>query len=105
MIKKQKKTILFIYPNLVTEAPITLATLGAFAKQMGWKVATSVNTFRKPLKPSDFVAAAKKTHASLVSISMFTFQVLEQYKIIAELKKAGFLVVVGGPHPTDRPQE
>ena len=97
--------LLLIYPTMITETPMTFAMLSAVAKQEGWNTATCINTFKKPLKVEDFVNSAKKFRADLVGISMLTFEVLFIYEIIKALKKEGFIVMVGGPHPTDIPEE
>lgn len=96
---------LLVYPTLISEAPMTLAMLGAVLKQEGCNVFTCVNTFKKPLSVDDFVHRAREVRADIVGISMLTFEVLFIYKIVRALKRAGFLVVLGGPHPTDCPEE
>ncbi len=100
-----QRNILFIYPGMITEAPMTLGMLGAVAKQEGWKAHAMVNTFKKPLAVEDYVHKAHEVKANLVGITMLTFNALETYKIVAGLKEAGFPVIMGGPHPTDNPQE
>ena len=97
--------MLFISPTLITEAPMTIAMLSAIAKEEGWETDSCVNTFKKPLSVEDFVEHAKRFEASIVAISMLTFDVLFVYKIIQALKKNKFKVIVGGPHPTDCPKE
>lgn len=99
------KRVLLIAPTLISEAPITLAMLSAVLKEEGFEVATAVNTFKKPMRIQDFVAAAKRFNASIVGINMLTFEVLFVYELIKGLKKNGIFVIVGGPHPTDCPQE
>lgn len=99
------KNFLLIYPTQVTEAPMTLAMLGAVLKQEGWKVHTLVNTFKKPLTLVDFVRKAKEVRADFVGISMITFDVLAVYEIVRTLKTFGFKVIMGGAHPTVCPQE
>src|SRR3990167_5869529 len=99
------KNFLLIYPTLISEAPIALAMLGAILKQEGFNVFTCVNTFKKPLDLEDFVERAREVKADYVGISMMTFEVLFVYKITKALKNAGFTVIMGGPHPTDCPQE
>jgi anaerobic magnesium-protoporphyrin IX monomethyl ester cyclase len=96
---------LLIYPTQITEAPITLAMLGAVLRQEGVKVFTCVNTFKHPLSVQDFVAKAKEVKADVVGISMLTFRVLFVYEIVMALKENGFTVVLGGAHPTDCPEE
>jgi len=96
---------LLIYPTQISETPMTLAMLGAVLKQEGWKVFTCINTFRKPLTVQDFVNKAMEVKADCVGISMLTFQVLFVYEIVKALKKKGFSVILGGPHPTDCPLE
>jgi anaerobic magnesium-protoporphyrin IX monomethyl ester cyclase len=100
-----QRNILFIYPGMVTEAPMTLGMLGAVAKQEGWNAHALVNTFKKPLVVEDYVSEAKRLDAKLVGITMLTYNVLETYKIVTGLKEAGLTVIMGGPHPTDNPQE
>ena len=56
-------------------------------------------------KIEDFVNKAKECKADLVGISMMTFDIVFTYKLIKRLKEAGFNVIVGGPHPTDCPEE
>lgn len=97
--------ILLVYPTQITEAPMVLAMLGAVLKREGHRVYTCVNTFRKPLEVSDFVDKAKEVKADWVGISMLTFEVLKSYQIVQSLKREGFKVVLGGPHPTDCPEE
>lgn len=99
------KNILLVYPTQITEAPMVLAMLGAVLKREGYQVYTCVNTFRKPLEVSDFVDRAKEVRADWVGISMLTFEVLKTYQIVQALKREGFRVVLGGPHPTDCPEE
>lgn len=100
-----KKRMLFISPTLIMETPITIAMLSAVAKKEGWETASCVNTFKKPLKVEDFVQAACDFNADIVAISMLTFDILFVYEIIASLKRSNFKVIVGGPHPTDCPEE
>lgn len=100
-----RKRFLLIYPTMVSEAPITLAMLGAVLRQEGLSVHTLVNTFKKPLSVEDFVKKAKEVNADYVGISMITFEVLFTYQIIKALKEAHFRVIVGGAHPTDCPAE
>ena len=96
---------LLIYPTQITEAPMTLAMLGAVIKQEGYQVHTCINTFAKPLGVEDFVRKAIEVKADYVGISMLTFRVLFVYDIVRELKSHGFKVILGGPHPTDCPEE
>jgi radical SAM superfamily enzyme YgiQ (UPF0313 family) len=84
---------------------MTLAMLGAVLKEEGCQVFTCVNTFKRPLCVADFVAKAKEVKADLVGISMLTFEVLFVYEIVDALKREGFKVILGGPHPTDCPDE
>lgn len=97
--------LLLIYPTMITETPMTLAMLSAIAKEQGWETKTCINTFKRPLQVEDFVKTAKDFNADLVGITMLTFEVLFVYEIIKSLKKQGFKVMVGGPHPTDCPEE
>ena len=99
------KNFLLIYPTQITEAPMTLAMLGAVLKQEGFQVHTCVNTFGRPLQVEDFVKKATEVRADYVGISMLTFQCLFVYDIVRALKAKGFKVVLGGPHPTDCPSE
>lgn len=99
------RNFLLIYPTQITEAPMTLAMLGAVLKQEGFKVHTCVNTFNQPLQVEDFVRKAIEVKADYVGISMLTFQCLFVYDIIRALKANGFYVMLGGPHPTDCPYE
>ncbi|MFA6923653.1 MAG: radical SAM protein [Bacteroidales bacterium] len=99
------KKLLFIYPTMITEAPMTLAMLSSVAKQEGWNTKACINTFKRPLTIEDFVFSAKKYGADLVGISMITFEVLFVYKLVKSLKDAGFKVIIGGSHPTDVPEE
>ena len=43
------KKLLFIYPTMITEAPMTLAKLSSIAEQEGWDTKASINTFKRPL--------------------------------------------------------
>ena len=104
-LSDSQRNILFIYTGMVTEAPMTLGMLGAAAKQEGWEAHAMVNTFKKPLAVEDYVDKAHEVKADLVGITMLTFNALETYKVVLGLKEAGFTVVMGGPHPTDNPQE
>ena len=99
------KKILFVAPTLISETPMTLAMLSAVAKEEGWQTSSCVNTFKKPLDVLDFVSAAYDFKADIVAINMLTFRILFVYDIIKALKASGFTVVVGGPHPTDCPEE
>ena len=99
------KNFLFIYPTLLTEAPMTTGLLSAIVKQEGWNTHSIVNTFRNPLTIDDFVNKAKEVRADIVGITMMTFEVLFVYKLIRALKDNGFFVIVGGSHPTDLPEE
>lgn len=99
------KNFLLVYPTQISEAPMTLAMLGAVLKQEGVNVHTCVNTFKQPLSVEDFVARAIDVKADWVGISMLTFRVLFVYEIVKALKANGFKVILGGPHPTDCPQE
>ena len=98
-------SILLINPTIISEIPSNLAILGAIFKENGFQVFTSINTFSSYKKVSDFVCEAKKCNAQIVGISMMTFQVLKTYDLVRELKKEGMIVVVGGPHPSDCPEE
>ena len=97
--------MLFVVPTLISETPMTLGMLSAVAKNEGWHTASCVNTFKKPLQIHDFVNVAKDFQADIVAINMLTFRVLYIYDLIKALKAEGFVVMVGGPHPTDCPQE
>src|SRR3989344_5954862 len=99
------RNFLLIYPNQINEAPMTLAMLGAVLKQEGFRVHTCVNTYDRPLQVEDFVKRAVNVRADYVGISMLTFQVLFVYEIVQALKRKGFKVILGGPHPTDCPLE
>ena len=55
IFNKKNKNFLLIYPTMVSEAPITLAMLGAILKRENFNVYTLVNTFKKPLKVESFV--------------------------------------------------
>jgi len=101
----KKYNFLLISPTLISEVPFTLATLANVLKDEGFAVTTLVNTFKKPLLVEDFVQGAKDCEADIVGISVMTFKILFVYDIICALKKEGFLVVVGGSHPTDMPDE
>lgn len=96
---------LLVYPTKITEAPMTLAMLGAVLLEEGVQVSTLVNTFAHPLTKEVVVAKAKEVKADWVGISMLTFQVLWVYELVRALKQAGFKVVLGGAHPTDCPEE
>jgi anaerobic magnesium-protoporphyrin IX monomethyl ester cyclase len=100
IFKKKEKNFLLVYPTMVTEAPMTLAMLGAVLKQEGFNVSTQVNLFSRPLKVEDFVKKAKEVRADYVGISMITFKVLFVYEIAMALREAGFIVIIGGAHPT-----
>lgn len=100
-----EKKILFINPTMITEAPTTLAMLAGVAEKYGFSSRAAVNTFKKPLGVKDFVKEAKDYGAGIVGISMMTFEILFCYELVKELKKEGFLVIVGGVHPTDCPEE
>jgi len=82
---------------------MTLAMLAPILKQKGFKVKTAVNTFRKPLTIQDFIKQAEGY--DIIGISMLTFEILFVYSLIRAFKKAGKFVIVGGPHPTDLPEE
>jgi len=97
--------MLFVVPTLISETPMTLGMLSAVAKKEGWQTASCINTFKKPLSVQDFVDAAKDYNADIVAINMLTFSILFVYDIVKALKKAGFVVMAGGPHPTDCPWE
>lgn len=96
---------LFVYPTLLTEAPMTIGLLSAVVKEEGWNTFSIVNTFKKPLDIDDFVNKAREVKADIVGITIMTFEVLFVYKVIKALKKAGFKVIVGGAHATDCPEE
>ena len=97
--------ILFMYPTMVSETPMTLGMLSAVAKQEGWETKAVVNTFKKPLSVNDLIFEATKWQPDIVAISMITFEVLFVYELIRKLRKAKFTVIIGGPHPTDCPLE
>jgi radical SAM superfamily enzyme YgiQ (UPF0313 family) len=97
--------VLFIYPTMVSEAPMTLAMLSGVAKRKGWETKSLVNTFKKPLSINEFVFETIKYKPDIVAISMITFEVLFVRELIRKLRKAKFFVVVGGAHPTDCPEE
>jgi anaerobic magnesium-protoporphyrin IX monomethyl ester cyclase len=97
--------ILFIYPTMVTEVPMTLAGLSAIAKHKGWETKAVVNTFKRTLTTAEFVNEAISYKADIVAISMITFDVLFTYELIRKLRKAKLYVIVGGAHPTDCPEE
>ena len=99
------KNFLLIYPTLISEAPMALAMLGAILRQEGFNVHTCVNTFKKPLQVEDFVIMAHAVKADYVGISMMTFNVLFSYQIVKALREEGFIVIIGGAHPTDCPDE
>ena len=96
---------LLVYPTKITEAPMTLAMLGAVLREEGIQVFTLVNTFAHPITKETVVARAKEVKADWVGISTLTFQVLWVYELVQTLKRAGFQVILGGPHATDCPQE
>lgn len=99
------KKFLLIYPTQITEAPITLAMLGAVLKQEGYEVHTAINTFQRPMSVEDFVNVALEIKPEFVGISMLTFDVIKTYELVGLLKYCGFKVILGGPHPTDCPLE
>lgn len=99
------KNFLLVYPTQVTEAPMTLAMLGAVLREEGFRVHTLVNTFKRPLEVEDFVNEAFRVNADFVGISMITFDVLFVYEIADALREHGFPVIMGGAHPTDCPAE
>jgi radical SAM superfamily enzyme YgiQ (UPF0313 family) len=97
--------VLLINPTVISEIPSNLGILGAIFKENGFQVFTSINTFSSHKNVSDFVCEAKKRNVQIVGISMMTFQVLKTYCLVRELKKEGMIVVLGGPHPSDCPEE
>lgn len=81
-----------------------LAMLAPIFKEAGYEVEAVVNTFKKPLELSDFLT--KCAGADIVGINMLTFEVNKTYKLMRALKNIGIpTVIVGGPHPTDCPEE
>ena len=62
--------LLFIYPTIITEAPMTLAMLSSVAKQEGWDTKACINTFKRPLTVEDFVNFAKNYDADLIGIPL-----------------------------------
>lgn len=101
----ERSNVLLVAPTLVNEAPVTLMMLGGVFKEQGFEVSAAVNTFGSPLSRDDFVAAALKDDCRIVAISMLTIQVLNTYALVKAFKDAGMIVVLGGPHPTDCPEE
>jgi len=97
------KNVLLISPTLITETPMTLAMLAPIFQEKGFKVKAAVNTFKKPLTIEDFVTKAEG--CDMIGISMLTFEILFVHRLIKALKQAGKFVIVGGPHPTDCPEE
>lgn len=100
-----KKKILFIYPTMISEAPMTLAMLAGVAKKYGFSSKALVSTFKKPFGVKDFIKGAKDYGTDIVGITIMTFEILFCYELIKKLKKEGFMVIVGGAHPTDCPEE
>lgn len=90
---------------MVTETPMTLGMLSAVAKQEGWETKAIVNTFKKPLSVADFIQEALNYKPDFVGISMITFEVNFIYELIRKLKEAKLNVIIGGAHPTDKPEE
>jgi len=97
--------VLLIYPNMISEAHMTLAMLAAIIQKEGFQASILVNAFRRPLEIADYIYAAKEFKADAVGISIFTLNVLYTYQIIRDLKQEGFFVLAGGPHATDCPEE
>ena len=90
---------------MLNEAPMVLGMLAPILREAGYKVFSLVNTFKRPLEIEDFIEKAREVKAKIVGISMITFEVLKTHKIIKRLKDEGFIVIVGGAHPTDCPEE
>jgi radical SAM superfamily enzyme YgiQ (UPF0313 family) len=103
--KKRLKNFLLITPALTTEAPTNLGMLASVLKEEGFSVFTAVNTFKHPLFMDDYVSVVKNNKIDIVGISMLTIQVLEVYALIKTLKNLGCVVIVGGAHATDVPEE
>ena len=77
--------VFLIYPNMISEAHMTLAMLAAILQKEGFHVSILVNTFRRPLEIADYIDAAKEFKADAVGISIFTLNVLYTYQIITHL--------------------
>ena len=105
MNQPKNRNFLLVYPALITEMPYSIAVLAGVLREGGFNIFTVINTFRYPLETEDFVAIAKKNNIRIVGISMLTFQVLKTFKLIRAFKKEGMIVVVGGAHATDCPEE
>ena len=100
-----KKTVLLIYPTIVGEIVNSLAQLASVFKEEGYKVHAQINTFKKQLTNGDFLEKAREVRPDIVAISTLTFEILNTYKLIKMFKDEGYIVIVGGPHATNRPEE
>jgi anaerobic magnesium-protoporphyrin IX monomethyl ester cyclase len=89
----------------MSEIPHSLAIVAAVFKEQGYEVKAVINTFKQPLENDDFLRIVKEYKPEIVGISMLTMQVLRTYELIKEIKKEGITVIVGGTHPTSRPEE
>ncbi len=97
--------VLLVTTALTTEAPLALGYLSNVFKEEGYGVYTKCNTFREPLKAKDYIQAAKDCNAKIIGLSIVTIQILETYDLLKELQKEGFIVIAGGAHSTDCPEE
>ena len=97
--------VMLIYPNMVSEAYVPLTTIASTMENEGYSVTAMVNTFRRPFEVDDYVKRVREKKIDIVGISLMTYEILRTHRLIKALKNEGCYIMLGGPHPTDCPEE
>tara|TARA_B100000315_G_scaffold253674_1_gene292996 strand:+ start:10645 stop:12324 length:1680 start_codon:yes stop_codon:yes gene_type:complete len=98
-------TVLLIYPNMVSEAYTPLTMIAAIMEDEGYSVTAMINTFRNPLDVDDYVKRVREKKIDIVGISSMTYKIIRTNTLVKALKDEGCYVMLGGPHPSDCPEE
>jgi anaerobic magnesium-protoporphyrin IX monomethyl ester cyclase len=86
--------------------PMSFSYLGRIAEEEGFTILVeNLNAQYNTKTNQDIVELIKKENPDIVGVHMFTNAARDSYQLIKEIRPFCKLIIVGGPHPTSRPEE